>query len=428
MPAHNVRIYKVGKPAIEHSSLLEIATRICRLLGPALPDRQAWELERPGILGAVLVNTACRSWRIPQPSLEVSGRPSIMGSWIVFDYLFSKTAKANPLITCLTALGVAKYGRVDLKNTYLVTVGLNIERGRMLFLYKGGRSVDRDLDSLAYVISHILEASAIKKAVIDLESLAKAAYELNRSIMWKWVAWETLDGSSIPAETVKSRWKEEYEEKLRKGEWRVLEFKSRLGKIKLKSTERSKAISINVKKSIYAIGSKRDLKPVFDELFKIINPDRFAELNYDHEDLSGILRSSTERRGILASEHVVRDEYKIEPRDVSYEFRGYDIEAGDYKIEVKAFRDGPYKSIELTENEYKAMNELESYTLFVVEDAWDKNPKVNIIRNPRELTLNKKERNIPQIITKPEIYYECDEERWKQKVETYKYGRVSHAT
>jgi hypothetical protein len=424
MPVQSVRIYEIGKPEIEHRSLLEIATRVGRLLGPALPDRQAWALERPGILGPVLVNTACRSWRIPQPGLEVPGRPSIMGSWIVFDYLFSKMAKANPLITCLTTLGIAKYGRVDLKNTYLVTVGFNLERGRMFFLYKGGRGVERDLDSLAYVISHMLGSSEIRKAVVDLELLAKAAYELNRSIMWKWVTWETLDGSSIPAETVKSRWKEEYEERLREGEWRMLEFKSRLGKIRLRSTERGKTISINVKKSVYALGSKRDLKPVFDELSKIINPDRFAELNYDHEDLSGILRSYTERRGILASEYVVSNEYGAEPRDVSYEFLGYDIEAGDNRIEVKAFRDGLYKPIELTENEYRTMNELESYWLFVVEDAWDKNPKVNIIGNPRELTLNKKERHIPQITTKPETYYECDEERWKQKVDTYKYGRI----
>jgi hypothetical protein len=424
MPAHNVRIYEVGKPAIEHSSLVDIASRIGRLLGPALPDGQAWGLERPGILGPVLVNTAYRSWRIPKPSFDVPGRPSIMGSWIVFDYLFSKTAKANPLITCLAALGVTKYGRVDLKNTYLVTVGLNIERGRMFFLYKGGRGVERDLDSLAYVISHILGPAEIRKAVIDLELLAKAAYELNRSIMWKWVTWETLDGSSIPAETVKSRWKEEYEDKLRRGEWRMLEFKSRLGKIRLKSTEKTKAISISIRKSIYAIGSKRDLKPVFDELSKIVNPDRFTEPNYDDEDSSWILRSYTERRGILASEHVARDEYKIEPRDVSYEFRGYDIEVGDYKIEVKAFRDGLYKPIELTENEFRAMNELESYRLFVVEDSWDKNPKVNIIGNPRELTLNKMERYVPQITTKTETYYECDEERWKQKVDTYRYGRV----
>jgi hypothetical protein len=136
------------------------------------------------------------------------------------------------------------------------------------------------------------------------------------------------------------------------------------------------------------------------------------------------LRSYTERRGILASEHVARDEYKIEPRDVSYEFRGYDIEVGDYKIEVKAFRDGLYKPIELTENEYRAMNELESYRLFVVEDAWAKNPKVNIIGKPRELTLNKMERYVPQITTKTEIYYKCDEERWKQKVDVYRYGRV----
>jgi hypothetical protein len=136
------------------------------------------------------------------------------------------------------------------------------------------------------------------------------------------------------------------------------------------------------------------------------------------------LRSYTERRGILASEHVARDEYKIEPRDVSYEFSGYDIEVGDYKIEVKAFRDGLYKPIELTENEFRAMNEIESYRLFVVEDSWDKNPKVNIIGNPRELILNKMERYIPQITTKTEIYYECDEERWKQKVDVYRYGKV----
>jgi len=423
MPAH-VRMYVMGKPAIEYSSLHDIATRIGRLLGPTLPDRQAWGLERPGILEMKTVNRACRSWGASRPSVEAPGRPSIMGSWIVFDYLFSKTAKANPLITCLVALGVSKYGKISLSSTYLVTAGLNIEKGIMFFLYRGGRTIDRDLDSLAYVISHMLGPIEIKKCIIDLEVLADAAYELNKSITWSWVTWETLDGTSIPAETVRSRWSEEYEEKLRNGEWRTLEFKSRFGKIRLRSTEKNKTISIAVKKSLYALGPKRDLKPIFDELSKVIKPRKHIDLKYDHEDRAGILRAYTERRGILASEYVARNEYGAEPLDVSYEFLGYDIEAGHDRIEVKAFKDAIYKTIMLTKNEYEAMNKLESYRLFVVENAWDKNPKVNIIENARDLTLNKREKYITEITTQPETYYECDEERWRQKVDAYKYGRV----
>jgi hypothetical protein len=424
MPALNVKMYSGIKPGISYSDLYELAARLERLLGPAIPDGSAWGLERPGLVGLKVVEAVYRTWRVPRPSVEVPWRPRLMGPWIVFDYLFSKTAKANPLITCLTSLGLAKYGKVVLKNTYLVTAGLSPGKGIMIFLYKGGPGVEKDLDNLAYVISHMMKAHDVKKAVLDLETLANAAYELNNSVMWRWVGWVTKEGETIPGETVKSRWKEEYEEKLRRGEWRSLEFEGTIGRIKLSSTERRKTISVIVKKKVFKMGSKRDLKPVFDELSRILKPNRFTYLSPDQSDEAGILRAYTERRGIVAAEYVVRGEYGVNACDVSYEFKGYDIEAGENKIEVKAFRDGMHKTIELTENEYEKMREIEGYKIFVVEDAWDDNPRVNVIEDPRSLILNKRGRDKPRLTIETETYYECEEARWREKVDKTKFGKV----
>jgi hypothetical protein len=423
MPVFNIGMYVDAKPSIDYGSISDLAIRLEKLLGPAIPDRSAWALERPGLVGLRIVEEACRTWGIARPStIEMPRRPYIMGSWIVFDYLFSKTAKANPLITCLTSLGVAKYGRVVLKNTYLVTAGLNPEKGVMIFLYRGGRAIEKDLDSLAYVVSHIIKSHNIKRVVMDLEVLAEAAYELNKSAMWRWIGWVTREGKSIPSETVKEKWGEEYEEKLRRGEWRELEFEGVFGRIRFSSAGR--AVKVKVKKSVFRLGSRRDLKPVFNELSRIIKPRRLASLSYDQLDEAGILRAYTERRGIVASEYIVREEYGIDAYDVSYEFRGYDIEAGDRKIEVKAFRDGLNKPIELTENEYAKMHEIEGYKIFIVEDSWDENPKVNIIEDPRGLILNKGERDRPQLKIETEAFYVCEENRWRGKVDKQRFGKV----
>jgi hypothetical protein len=176
-----------------------------------------------------------------------------------------------------------------------------------------------------------------------------------------------------------------------------------------------KTISVIVKKKVFKMGSKRDLKPIFDELSRILKPNRFTYLSPDQSDEAGILRAYTERRGIVAAEYVVRGEYGVNACDVSYEFKGYDIEAGENKIEVKAFRNGMHKTIELTENEHEKMREIEGYKIFVVEDAWDDNPRVNVIEDPKSLILNKRGRDKPRLTIETETYYECEEARWRKK-------------
>jgi hypothetical protein len=417
----NIKMYVNVKPNVKYDNLLDLAMRIERLLGPAIPDESAWGLDRPGLVGPEAINRAHNIWRIH--NTYVSEKIRLMGSWIVFDYLFSKIAKANPLITCLTLLGLAKYEkRVILKNTYLVTVELNPEKGIMIFLYKGGPSIEKDLDSLAYVISHIMKSHSMKKVVIDLETLTNAAYELNNSTIWKWTGWITKEGETIPGEIVKSKWKGDYEVKLKKGEWRMLEFEGRFGRIRLSLTERRKRVNVILRKNVFELKPKRSLKPIFDELSRILKPYKLTHLTYDQSDEAGILRAYTERRGIVATENIVKEEYGVNARDVSYEFRGYDIEAGEKKIEVKAFRNGD-KTIELTENEYKKMYE-EGYEIFIVENAWNDNPKVNIIEDPKRLEPKGKERGKPKLAIETETYYEVKEDKWRKEVNKQKLGKV----
>ena len=423
----NVRMY-VGLAPQEDLDLSRLRERIFKLLGPAIPDASGWGLLRPGILSPYLLNRIPRELRIGE--LEgLLGGVKIDRDWIIFDYLFSKAAKVNPLASCLKSLGLAKYGEVRLHDTYFVTVGLEPRKsGKMIFLYKGRRAAEEELDNLAYVISHMLNSPQPKKIKFDEETLAETAYTLSTSGKWSWVGWVTKEGETIPSEVVRSRWKEEYAEKLRRGDWRELRFESNSGRIRLLNTARRKAISAAIRRKIFRPGPKRELAPIFDELARMVRPHRATEVTYSMEDKAGIFRSYTERRGVVASEKFLEKEYGLSERDikdVSYEFMGYDIDAGEWKVEVKAFRDGLTKAIEFTENEVKVMNGENGYRLFIIEDSWDEHPKVNVVKDVKALALDRGERNVTQVSIGTEIYYICHENIWRARVSKQGHSEIA---
>ena len=105
-----LRVYSNIKLAT--SDPAETAEKIYNYLGPAIPDWTAWGLLRPGLLTKRLVIDVCNLWRAEKrKQLVIYDRPQIRGKWIFFDYLFSKIAAANPIIKCLTNIGLAKYGK-----------------------------------------------------------------------------------------------------------------------------------------------------------------------------------------------------------------------------------------------------------------------------------------------------------------------------
>jgi len=123
-----LRIYTNIKPA--KADPAEIIDKIYNFLGPAVVDWTGWGLLRPGLLTRRLVIDVCKMWRAEKrKKLVIHDRPQIRGKWIFFDYLFSKVTTTNPIIKCLANVGLAKYGKTRLTNTYLVTVGLNFEKG-----------------------------------------------------------------------------------------------------------------------------------------------------------------------------------------------------------------------------------------------------------------------------------------------------------
>ena len=420
----NLRMY-VGLEPKSDLDLAGLRDRILKLLGPAIPDASSWGLLRPGILSSYIIHRIPREWRT-RALEELLGGVRIDGGWIIFDYLFSKAAKVNPLSSCLKSLGLIKYGEVRLHDTYFVTAGLSLrqeEGGVAIFLYKGGRAAEEELDNLAYVISHLADASPPKRVEFDEKTLAEAAYLLSTSGVWSWVGWTTKEGQTIPGQVVRSRWEEEYADKIRRGDWRELKFESKFGRIRLLNTPRRKSIAVAVKKRFFKPGPKRQLSPILNELTRIIKPHKVTGVTYSMRDEAGILRSYTERRGVVASERFLEREYSISERDirdVSYEFVGYDIDAGGWKIEVKAFRDGLTKDVELTENEVKAMNEESEYRLFIVENSWDERPRINVVDDVKNLMLEKRERPITLVTIGNETYYICNEAVWREK--TCKHG------
>ena len=153
-----LRAYTNIKPDVTFSNPADIADRFYDYIGPAVVDRSGWGLLRLGILTRRLVSDVCNLWRAEKSKeLVLYERPRIRGSWIFFDYLFTKATSANPIIKCLTNLGLAKYGETKLTNTYIATIGFNYESGLLLLLYNG-KKIERELDDLTYIISHILKS------------------------------------------------------------------------------------------------------------------------------------------------------------------------------------------------------------------------------------------------------------------------------
>jgi len=168
-----LRIYTGLMPEKPVEDPAELAERIFNYLGPSVVDSTGWGLLRPGLLTKQLVIDVCRIWKAERrKDILVHDRPQIRGEWLFFDYLFSKTTSINPIIKCLTAVGLAKYGETKLTNTYLTTIGLNYKQGVLLMLYNG-KKVEAQLDDLAYVISHILNAQKPKSVEITVSLLTR---------------------------------------------------------------------------------------------------------------------------------------------------------------------------------------------------------------------------------------------------------------
>jgi hypothetical protein len=409
-----VRIYTIEIPAISMINKMELAEKIYDYLGPAVIDFTGWGLLRPGLLNKRLIINVCNIWRAERKKEFITDRPQISGEWIFFDYLFSKTASINPIIKCLTAAGLTKYGEIKLTNTYLITVGINCKQGMIIMLYNG-KKIETQLDDLAYVLSHILKASKIKAVEINKSVIVKFATYLKSSLRWQLKGWVSKEGRTIELDLVQKNM-QEYLDKLKKGEWQSLLFKNNYSKIKLTIKPKTQRIDVFIRSKFYTPGPKRDLRPIFEELARGITPEKVADIVPSSKDESGILRAYTERRGIVAVLNLEREKYGREAHDLSYTFQGYDIKSGPILIEVKAFKNTSYKSIQLTQNEYQTLLKEENYHIYVVEEAWSDNPKINIINEPKEIHFTRQSENIIETRIATEEYYECEEEEWRRKV------------
>lgn len=420
---YSLTMYRIGKPGITYDTLQDVALRINNLLGPAVPEEMAWGLQRPGLLSNHIIIGIRESWKARIITKTIPNTPQIMGSWIVFDYLFSKGVRVAPLVARLRLLGIIEIQKAEflVNNTYLVTIGLNVDEGLMFFLTPSiySRSIKSDLDDLAYVVSHALECMDVKRVNIDSQVLSEAAYLLLKSPTWKFSGLITSDGKDLRRERL-----EIIEEKIRQhNTWEYVEFRSKkYGKIKL-STIDPRPIRVSLRKRIYELGPQRDLGSILNELSRVIKPRLNNLENVKYNNSSEILKAYTERRGVIASKHVAEHKYMVIPRDVSYEFVGYDVEAGENKIEVKAFR-GEGGCIELTEHEHDVMQKQEHYRIFIVENAWERKPIVNIIENPKGLDLGKHEKPKTRIETQFKLHYTCNKEEWEKRVNQKEYGQV----
>jgi len=278
------------------------------------------------------------------------------------------------------------------------------------------KKIEKELDDLTYVISHILKAPKPNLVEMNQRLLVEMATYLQNNPRWELKGWLSKDGRNVELDLVEKR-KDEYLTKLRQGEWRSLLFQDKYSKLKLTMGLRIKLVDVLIRKRFYNPGQKRDLRPTFDELSKGIKVERLSEVNPSSADEAGILRAYTERRGVMATIKLERNKGK-EAFDQSYEFHGYDVKSDSYLIEVKAFKDSMYKAIQLTENEYETMNKEENYCIYVVEDAWDDIPKINMIYEPKRLLFVKQSRTMFETRASSEEYFDCSEDKWRSNVAT----------
>ncbi|MGB9760436.1 MAG: protein NO VEIN domain-containing protein [Thermoproteota archaeon] len=408
-----LRIYTIPSAPLNDAS--EIVEKIFNYLGPALVDSTGWGLLRPGLLTRQLVNNVSGIWKAERTKeLAIYDRPQLRGDWIFFDYLFSKPTSINSIVKCLKSLGLIRYGEIKLTDTYLITVGLNYKFGIILVLYNG-KKVESQLNDIVCVLSYILDALKPKVIEINEALLTKLAMYFVSSPRWQLRSWTSKEGRTIELDLVQKN-REEYLSRLKRGEWQSLLFQDSYSKVKLTMRPRTKNIDVFIKMKFYKPGPKRELRPVFEELTKGIVPNKVSDVTYSSSDEAGILRAYTERRGVMAVLKFEKEKNKKEAFDVSYEFKGYDVKAEPYLIEVKSFRDSAYKSLQLTQNEYKVMCEEENYRIYVVEEAWDKVPRVSIIDEPNKIYFKKQVKDIIETRIASQEYFECEEDRWRNRV------------
>ena len=263
----------------------------------------------------------------------------------------------------------------------------------------------------------MLEVGNPKIVEITRRLLTNFASYFEASPRWQLKGWIAKDGRTIELDLLQQD-RQEYLNRLKEGEWRTLLFQNSYSKIKLTIGPRTKNIEVYIKKRYYNPGPKRDLRPIFEELEKGTKIEKISDVTISTTDEAGILKAYTERRGIMAVIKLEKEKQGREAFDVSYEFYGYDIKSDPYLIEVKAFKDSAYKPLQLTKNEYETMNREENYNLYIVEEAWDKIPKINIIENPNKIPFIKQTRDILQTRISEEEYFECSEERWRNNVKS----------
>jgi hypothetical protein len=410
-----LRVYTNLIPNEPINDALELVEKIFNYFGPAVVDFSGWGLLRPGLLTKQLVSNVSNIWKAERTKeLAVYDRPQLRGDWVFFDYLFSKPASINSIVKCLKSVGLIKYGEIKLMNTYLITVGFNYRLGILLVLYNG-KKVESQLDDIVYVLSHMLNTKKPKVVEINEALLINLAMYFVSSPRWQLRGWTSKDGRTIELDLVQKN-REEYLSRIKKGEWQSLLFQDSYSKVKLTTRPRIKNVDVFIKMKFYKPGPKRELRPVFEELAKGITPNKVSEITYSSSDEAGILKAYTERRGIIAVLKFEKEKNKKEAFDVSYEFHGYDVKAEPNLIEVKSFKDSTYKPLQLTQNEYKVMCEKENYCIYVVEEAWDKVPKVNVIDEPDKIYFKKQVKDIIETKIASQEYFECEEDKWRSKV------------
>jgi len=325
-----------------------------------LPRELAQELNKGVIVGTFSRKTALRT---TYPYLALGNkiimamlRASMKESVAVFRHPFFKGLIFFYKISVLDGKGQERFGKF---------VGI-IEEGKVV-----DPKIIWDLDPVE-------KEELPPPSMID-DAMSKAEESVSK------LASEIAEETSKKFEEIKEKTKQSvisyYSNEIAKLSERMKEYEQRLSEAPhysrlIKGTQtRIKRLKEELKDKLREIDEIYKLQPCYELVgVAYVIPER----GYDARravELAGM-------RAVLEYEYrrAKTDEERAKIRDVSHEFRGYDIESFDRVIEVKSFK--TTGAIELTSNEWIVASRMgDYYWLYVVENALD-DPKITTIQNP----------------------------------------------
>jgi len=400
-----------------------VRNRIEMFLGPAILESE-YSLLRSGIIEkdytpSLLVKkdgSKYGRFRVELGNYTIRTRDD----WVIFIYAYNRSVEVLlPMYDYLVKLGLRDIFKISISAINVLICCFNYKKGVLFVLFERKRKRDEEeVDSIVKeIFSDFLgDKFRIRKVILTKRDLENLALYFGNSKEWKL----EREKSSRNIRNIWEEAKSVYEEYLRivkTLEKFVMGFRPTTKKFRdirvvLDFNHRTYKVRVYTDKLLSSFTS---IPLVLEIILNNLTFEKVVEFASDKRILRkyGILKDYVERRGIIAA--LIYEEFikNRRARDISYEFKGYDVESNGLMIEVKSFEFEPQEEIRLTENEKNILKDYRSkYFIYIVQNALSDKPVLNIIKNidAKKIVHKKEKKSYNRIIIKEEekeenVYY-----------------------